>query len=113
MAEHDTPVEMARLFTEAWTSHDMDKAASYLADGVVFDGPNSRTTGVDDYLKFLDRFASTVTSAKILASHGDENEAVIMYEVTNQQGTWTCAELLAFGDGRIQRDTLTFSLNAR
>lgn len=31
--------EIARTFTEAWSSGDMETAASYLADDVTFDGP--------------------------------------------------------------------------
>ena len=113
MAEQSTPAERASAFTQAWTSHDMTTAAGYLADDIVFDGPTSHITGITDYTTFLGRFASTVTSAKMLAAYGSDDRAVVMYEVTNEAGTWTCADLLAFAGEKIQRDTLTFSLNAR
>lgn len=31
MSKDTTPVALARSFTEAWTSHDMDTAAGHLA----------------------------------------------------------------------------------
>jgi hypothetical protein len=113
MAESATPAELARDFTKAWTSRDMDTSAAYLADDVIFDGPNSHTADAAAYIEFLGRFASSVTSANIIAVFGDDTQAMIMYEVTNQAGTWTCAELLTFSGGKIQKDLLTFSLNAR
>ena len=45
MAEHATTVDIARAFTEAWTSHNIDTAARYLAEDVVFDGPVNQTRG--------------------------------------------------------------------
>ena len=51
MSNDSTPVAIARTFTEAWTAHDLDTVASYLADDVVFDGPASRSVGADAYLK--------------------------------------------------------------
>lgn len=113
MTQHTTTVEMARAFTEAWTSRDYATAASYLDDGVIFDGPNNHLTDKAAYMTFLERFASGVTSARILAAYGDASEALVMYEVTNQAGTWTCSELLTFDGEKIQKDVLTFSLNAR
>lgn len=45
MAEHTTTVDIARAFTEAWVSHDIDTAARYLAEDVAFDGPVNQTRG--------------------------------------------------------------------
>ena len=41
MPEHLTPVNVAIAFAEAWTSHDMTTAASYVGEDVVFEGPMS------------------------------------------------------------------------
>jgi hypothetical protein len=110
MNQPATPVAIARAFTEAWSSHDMETAASYLADDVVFDGPGGHSTGTEAYLQGLNGFAQSVIGLKILAAHGDDAEALIMYEVTTAQpGTLTCAELLTFRDGKIQTDRLTFA----
>jgi hypothetical protein len=108
MNQNSTPVALARAFTEAWTSHDLDTAATYLADDVTFDGPLTHSTGKEAYVQGLAAFARTVTGATILAAFGDDARALVMYDVTGPFGTLTCAELLAFRDGKIRADRLTF-----
>jgi hypothetical protein len=110
MTEHATPVTMSRAFTEAWTSHDMDAAAGYLADDVVFDGPASHSTGMPAYLTGLSAFAQSVTGMTMLAALGDDTQALIMYEVTTLDGTLICAEHHTFRDGKLQTDRLTFAV---
>jgi SnoaL-like domain len=112
MTEQSTPVAIARAFTEAWSSHDMDTAASYLADGVTFDGPTGHSTGKTAYLQGLSGFAQRVSGMKMLAALGDDTQALIMYEVATPAGTTTCAEHLTFRGGKIQTDRLTFSVGA-
>ena len=81
MNEHSTPTAIAGVFTEAWTSHDMETAATYLADDVVFDGPITHTKGKQAYIEALSRFAGAVTGVTILAAFGDETQAIIMYDL--------------------------------
>jgi SnoaL-like domain len=109
MTEHRTPVAIACAFTEAWTSHDMDTAASYLAEDVELDGPTNHRTGVKAYMEGLRPFARAVTGMRMVAAFGDDAQALIMYEVTTGPfGTLTCAEHLTIRDGKIQTDKLTF-----
>src|SRR5262245_14498607 len=108
MNQSSPPATRARAFTEAWTRHDLDTAASYLADDVTFDGPINHTTGKEAYMQGLSAFARAVTGAKIIAAFGDDTQALIMYEVTGPFGTLTCAELLTFRGGKIHADRLTF-----
>jgi hypothetical protein len=112
MNQSSTPVALARAFTEAWTSHDLEMAATYLADDVTFDGPINHSTGKDAYLQGLAAFARSVTGATILAALGDDTRALIMYDVTGPFGTLTAAELLTFRDGKIHADRLTFDTYA-
>jgi len=110
MTERSTPVAIARTFTEAWTGHDMDTAARYLADDVVFDGPASHSIGAQAYMEGLTAFAQRVTGMQMLAALGDDAQALIMYEVTTPAGTLTCAEHLTIRGGKLQTDRLTFAL---
>lgn len=104
-----TPAAQARAFTEAWTSHDMDAAATYLADNVRFDGPSGHSDGKEAYISALGNFARIVTGVKILAAFGDDTQALIMYDaITGPFGPMTSAELLTFRDGKIVGDRLTF-----
>lgn len=109
MAADSTPVAVARAFTEAWTSHDLELAASYVAEDVIFDGPLGHTDGKQEYMKGIGGLASIVTGLSILAAYGDEERALIMYELTTRQfGVLTCAKLLTMRDGKILNDRLTF-----
>lgn len=109
MTQQQTPLAVAVAFTTAWTSHDLDTAASYLADDVLFDGPRNHTSGAEAYMQALTPFARAVTGMKVLAAFGDDQQALIMYEVTTDPyGPLVSAELLTVTDGKIHADKLTF-----
>jgi len=109
MATQTMPVELAKAFTKAWTSGDIDKAASYVADDVVFDGPLQQSTGAKPYLDGLAKLARDVTGVRMIADFGDESEALLMYDlITGPYGKLTCAKHLTVRGGKITRDQLTF-----
>ena len=106
-----TPSAIAVAFTEAWTHGDMETAATYVADDVVFDGPLGHVDGKAAYIESLNRLSRSmdVTGVHILAAHGDDAQALIMYELTTvQYGVLTCAKLFTIRDGKIAQDRLTF-----
>ena len=45
MAELMKPVDVAVAFTRAWTSQDLDLAATFVAEDAVFDGPMGHMNG--------------------------------------------------------------------
>jgi limonene-1,2-epoxide hydrolase len=109
MTEHPTPLAVARAFIEAWTRHDMETAARYVANDVVFDGPIQRSTGIAPYMEGLIYFAQYVTGTRIVAAFGDSIQALIMHDVTTGPfGILTFAELLTVQDGKIQTHKMTF-----
>ena len=111
MANQPTTVTNARAFTEAWTRLDMNTAASYLTDDMVFDGPLGHVEGKSEYLDSLKRLvgAMGITDVEILAAFGDDAQVLIMYNLkTTAYGDLTCAKLLSFRDGKIVHDRLTF-----
>lgn len=109
MPEHPTPVDVAIAFTEAWTSHDMTAAARYVAQHVAFEGPMTQAEGLQAYIEGLTRFAQMVTGLKLLAALGDDQRAMIMYDVTTVSfGTLRAAEDFVIRDGEITHDTLVF-----
>lgn len=113
MSQQQTPLAIGLAFTKAWTSHDMDTAADYIAKDVIFDGSMNHTTGDKAYMEALTTFARAITALKILAAFGDDQQAIIMYEVTTAPfGTITAAELLTVKDGKIHTDRLTFDTYA-
>jgi SnoaL-like domain len=87
----DSPaVAVARAHVEAWSTHDFDSARAGLAAGVHVTAtstqptmPTTDSTGVDDYMRGLIAFAGAVVpgSARVLASIGDERNALLMLTV--------------------------------
>ena len=111
MDEQATAVDIARAFTQAWTSQNMEAAASYIADDVVFDGPLGHVEGVAAYLEGLKGLSRSlgVSGVSVLAAFGDEAQVLIMYDLlTEKAGPLTCAKLLSFDNGKIKTDRLTF-----
>jgi len=83
-------VTVARAHVEAWTNHDYDTARSILAPDVHVTAittmpfpPPTNLTGADDYMTGLIQFAQVVApgSARIIASTGDDRNALIMLTV--------------------------------
>jgi hypothetical protein len=109
MADRRTPREIAIAFTEAWTGRDMQTATRYVAPDVVFEGPLTTAAGITDFMDGLSRFAQVVTGLEMRAAVGDEQRAVIMYDLATERfGTLRAAEDLVISDGLIVRDTLVF-----
>ena len=105
MTHHATSVDVALAFTKAWTSRDMDAAATFVSDDVVFDGP---ATGAKPYLDGLTRLAGSVRDLAMIAAYGKDDRALIMYDLyTDKDGPLTCVKCLTVQDGKIVRDELT------
>jgi hypothetical protein len=84
-------VVLARGHLEAWTNHDMDTARGNLAEDVQFFSPAANLVGVEEYMegaRGLVQFAKQVVpgSLRIIATTGDERNALIMYEVRTEGG---------------------------
>jgi SnoaL-like domain len=97
MSIQDTPVRqdapavaVARAHAEAWSSHDWANARESLAADVHVTVtttqptmPPSDLTGIEDYMHGLMEFARAVVpgSTRVLASVGDERNALLMLTV--------------------------------
>ena len=46
-------LDVALGYHQAWTSHDLDKAMSYIADDIVCDAPAGRLEGAAAYRDFI------------------------------------------------------------
>ena len=83
-------VAIARRHVEAWSNHDFEAARRSLASDVHVTAtttmtglPSTDLTGTDDYMIGLTQFAQAVIpgSARIVASVGDERNALILMTV--------------------------------
>ena len=70
----------ALAYFQAWTSRDIDRAMSYIADDVVCDAPAGRLEGADAYRGFMGPFVQILTGATMIAAFGDDETALVMYD---------------------------------
>ena len=88
----DSPaVALARAHLEAWTNHDFATARGNLAIDVQFYSPAANLVGIAEYMdapRGLIQFARQVVpgSLRVIATRGDERNALIMYEVSTEGG---------------------------
>src|SRR5437588_12451343 len=82
-------VTIAQAHLEAWTNHDLETARGNLAEDVQFHSPAGTLVGIGEYMdapRGLVQFAMQVVpgSLRVIASMGDERNALIMYEVDTE-----------------------------
>lgn len=96
-------------YYEAWISHDLDTAMSYIADDVVCDAPAGRMEGADAYRAFMGPFTQMLKSATLIAAFGDETTALAMYDTeTALVASAPGAEWVTVADGRITYSRFLF-----
>jgi ketosteroid isomerase-like protein len=92
----------ALAYFQAWTSRDIDKAMSYIADDVVCDAPAGRLEGAEAYRGFLGPFVQILTGATMIAAFGDDETALVMYDTqTVPVKSAPGAECVTVKDGKI------------
>jgi ketosteroid isomerase-like protein len=92
----------ALAYFQAWTSRDIDKAMSYIADDVVCDAPAGRLEGADAYRGFIGPFVQILTGATMIAAFGDDETALVMYDTqTVPVKSAPGAECVTVKDGKI------------
>ena len=84
-------VLLALAHLEAWTNHDFDSVRRNLAQDVQFYSPAATLVGIEEYTEAprgLRQFAMQVVpgSLRVIAAMGDEQNALIMYEVSTAGG---------------------------
>jgi hypothetical protein len=117
---------VATSHIEAWSNHDFDASRSSLADGVQIavtstneSLPETRTTGIDEYMTGLIAFAQAVVpgSAHVLSTVGDDHNALVTVTVrakfppSGTEVTLPGARLyLLDDDGKIASEQVIFYL---
>lgn len=104
-----TALTTARAYYEAWTSHDFDRAMTFLAEDLVAHTPAGRLEGAENFRAFMEPFTRSVTHAALLAAFGDERTALLMYDTaTHPVPSAPGAECLTVVDGRITELRIIF-----
>ena len=96
-------------YYQAWTSHDLEKAMSYIADDFVCDAPAGRMEGAEAYRGFIGPFMQIVTGSKLIAAFGDDETALVMYDTeTVPVKSAPGAEYVTIKDGKITYSRFIF-----
>jgi hypothetical protein len=104
-----TPLETALAYFEAWSGKDLDRALTYVDEGIVCDAPPGRLEGAAAYRAFLTPFIDGLLSARILGAFGDERTALVMYDsATVLVPSAPGAELVTVRGGRIVASRFLF-----
>lgn len=115
-------IAIARAHVEAWSNHDWDTARKMLAADVQVTATTTQPimaptnlTGIDDYMDGLIKFGQAVApgSARVIASVGDERNALLVLTVEADLGrgkmTLPAARLyLLDEDARIKVEQVVF-----
>ena len=110
MNETTSPaLHTALAYFQAWTSHDLDQAMSYIADDIVCDAPAGRLAGAAAYRGFMAPFVQILRAARLIAAFGDEHTALIMYDTqTVPVPSAPAAECVTVTDGKITHSRFIF-----
>jgi SnoaL-like domain len=73
-------LQTALAYHHAWTSHDIDKAMTYIAGNIVCLAPAGRLEGAEAFRSFMGPFTQILTGSKLIAAFGDDEKAVVMYD---------------------------------
>jgi hypothetical protein len=102
-------LNVALEFHRAWTGGAVDKALELVAADVVCDSPSGRLAGIEAYRPFLSNFQPLVTGYDLIATLGDEETAVLVYDLHTApvKSAVTC-ECLTVRDAKITQVRLIF-----
>jgi hypothetical protein len=73
-------LDTALAYYRAWTSHDFERAMSYIAEGIVCQTPAGRLEGAAAFRGFMGPFVQILTSSSLIAAFGNDQQAVVIYD---------------------------------
>lgn len=95
-------LEIARAYVEAIANKDVDTILAISTDDVVCTSPMGQTTGRERFRAFHAGFARMITKLTVLAVHGDDQQAVVVYDAeTHPVPHAVTAELIQVEDGKL------------
>ena len=95
-------LEIARNYVKAIANKDVETILSISTDDVICTSPIGQTTGTERFRAFHEGFARMITNLTVLAVHGDDKQAVVVYDVeTHAVPHAVVAELIKVKDGKL------------
>ncbi|MEI6668633.1 MAG: nuclear transport factor 2 family protein [Acidobacteriota bacterium] len=110
MTTRDTARDIVRPYFDAWTSGDMARARTYLADDLDFQGAIDRFNRADAFVPALSGFAGMLVRTDLLHEFYTDDAAALLYDCVSPTpaGTIRTAEFLRVKDGKIVEIRLVF-----
>lgn len=104
-----TALETVLDYHRAWTSGDLDRAMTRVADDIVCHAPDGDLIGKDAYRGYLAGFVPNLTGLTDVASFADGGHvALFYYPHTAVTRTAPAAEYFTVRDGSIVESVLVF-----
>lgn len=104
-----SPLTIVRAYHHAWTSGDINRAMTFVADDVFCRAPGVDLQGKDEYRSFIAGFAPKLTGITDIAEFADgDRVALFYYPETTSTSTTPAAEVFTIRDGSISESVLTF-----
>lgn len=97
-------------YHNAWTSGDMKKARSYLADDLDFQGSIETFRRADDFIAALTIFKQMLTKVTLIYSFYSDSGSALLYdcETMTPAGVIRTAEFFTVASGKINTIRLVF-----
>ncbi|WP_181448499.1 nuclear transport factor 2 family protein [Nonomuraea aridisoli] len=103
------PSDIAVAFIDAFARRDTAALAGYVADDIVFESPQVRLAGADAVVTAVGEFAQAVTGVSNVSVVGDDERAMIMYDMeTGPFGVIRAVDNIVVRNGKIVSDLLVF-----
>ncbi|SED89097.1 nuclear transport factor 2 family protein [Ruania alba] len=101
--------EIVHDYHQAWTSGDVDRAMTHVADEIVCRAPGIDLRGKEAYREFIASFAPSLTGIADIAAFADgDRVALFYYPQTAATSIAPAAECFTLRDGVITESVLLF-----
>lgn len=94
---------IARAYHRAWSTRRLDEIGQHLAEDLRVEVPINSYRGKVDFVEAVRRTAQMTSTVKMLAEFGNDNEALLLYDMTLPIGDLRVAEHFTIAGGRIER----------
>lgn len=98
-----SPIEVARSYFRAWTTHDVVQLDPLVADRVEIEVPMNSYATKQAFLDAVATTARMTSSVTLLAEFGTADDALLLYDMTLPFGLLRVAEHFTVAGGTIHR----------
>lgn len=75
-------LDVSRDYFRAWSGGDFEQAMTFIDPNIVCHTPAGPIEGADAFRGFMGPFAGMVTATSLIASFGDNDSAVLIYDTS-------------------------------